>query len=81
MRDETLKQDIVRELDRLPAETLREVRDFVEFLVMRRSADRTPSEARQEEGPEASVEEVRERLSTINGSMAETISDMREDRV
>jgi len=81
MRNETLKKDIVRELDRLPAETLEEVRDFVEFLVMRRSADRRPSEAMREEVPDVALEEVRERLSTIKGSMAETISDMREDRV
>ena len=81
MRNETLKQDIVRELDRLPAETLREVRDFVEFLVMKRSGDRKSSEATQEKAPDVSLEEVRERLSTMKGSMAETVSDMREDRV
>ena len=81
MSDETLKQDIVRDLDRLPPETLREVRDFIGFLVTKRSAGRTPSEATGEEAPAVSLKEVRERLSTIEGSMAETISDMREDRV
>lgn len=49
-----------------------------------RRTSRSPEEetnATQEEAPEVSLEEVRERLSTIKGSMAETISDMREDRV
>jgi len=81
MNEETLKQNIVRDLDRLSPENLEEVRDFVEFLVMRRSADRRPSEATREEVPDVALEEVRERLSTIKGSMAATISDMREDRV
>ena len=80
MSDETLKKDIVRDLDRLPPETLREVRDFVDVLATKRSEDRPP-EATEEKAPAVSVEEVRERLSTIEGSMAETISDMREDRV
>lgn len=32
MSDETLKEDIVRELDHLPPEGLREVRDFIVSL-------------------------------------------------
>ena len=81
MSDETLKKDIVRDLDRLPPETLREVRDFVDFLMTKRSAGPTPLEATEEKAPTVSLEEVREQLSTIEGSMAETISDMGEDRV
>jgi hypothetical protein len=81
MSDETLKQDIVRELDRLPPETLREVRDFIDVLVKRDSADQGASEATREEASDVTLEEPRERLSTIEGSMAQTISDMREVRV
>ncbi|MCS4044625.1 hypothetical protein GGQ00_003085 [Salinibacter ruber] len=81
MSDETLKQDIVRELDRLPPETLREVQDFVDFLVMRHAADQGGSKSSREEAPDVSLQEVRECLSSIDGSMAQTIVDMREDRV
>ena len=86
MSDETLKQDIVRELDRLPPEALRVVRDFVDFLVMRHSADQgasesSRSESSREEAPDVSLQEVRECLSTIEGSMTQTIVDVREDRV
>lgn len=81
MSDETLKQDIVRDLDRLPPERLREVQDFVDVLVMRHAADQGCSESSREEGPNVSLQEVRECLSTIDGSMGQTIVDMREDRV
>lgn len=40
MSDETLKEDIVRELDHLPPEVLREVRDFIVSL----GRERRPSE-------------------------------------
>ena len=36
MTEDTLKQDIVRRLDRLSPEALREVRDFVGFLQSKR---------------------------------------------
>jgi len=81
MSDEPLKQDIVRELDRLPPERLREVRDVVDVLGMRHAANQGDSESSREEAPDVSLQEVRECLSTIDGSMAQTIVDMREDRV
>ena len=39
MSDETLKQDIVRTLDRLPPEALHEVRDFIVSLGRQRRAN------------------------------------------
>ena len=81
MSDEPLKQDIVRELDRLPPERLREVRDVVDVLGMRHAADQGACESSREEAPDVSLQEVRECLSTIDGSMAQPIVDMREDRV
>ena len=76
-----LRQEVIQEMETLPEDQLRDVLRFIESL---RRAPRSPDEKvnpAQGETPAVSVEEVRERLSTIKGSMAETISDMREDRV
>jgi hypothetical protein len=76
-----LRQEVIQEMETLPEDQVRDVLRFIESL---RRTPRSPDEKAnpaQEETPAVSVEEVRERLSTIKGSMAETISDMREDRV
>ena len=76
-----LRQEVIQEMETLPEDQVRDVLRFIESL---RRTPRSPDEkanSAQEETPAVSVEEVRERLSTIKGSMAETISDMREDRV
>lgn len=76
-----LRQEVIKEMETLPEDQLRDVLRFIESLRRTSRAPEEKTNATQEETPEVSLEEVRERLSTIEGSMAETISDMREDRV
>jgi ElaB/YqjD/DUF883 family membrane-anchored ribosome-binding protein len=75
-----LRQEVIEEMETLPEEQLRDVLRFIESL-RRTSRDAKEDSATQEEKSDVSLKEVRDRLSTIEGSMAETVSDMREDRV
>ena len=67
MSDETLKQDIVRDLDRLPPEALHEVRDFIDSL-RHKSSSSAPSieekiEAHLANVPEEALNELPEDAS------------------
>ena len=76
-----LRKEVIEEMESLPEEQLRDVLRFIESLRRTPRSYEENTNATQEETPAVSLKEVRERLSTIEGSMAETISDMREDRV
>ena len=76
-----LRKEVIEEMESLPEEQLRDVLRFIESLRRAPRSHEENTNATQEETPAVSLKEVRERLSTIEGSMAETISDMREDRV
>jgi len=65
MSEESVKQNIVRDLDRLPPEALREVRDFIESLRERSSASVFEEiDASIQSVPEEEWQEVPEDAST-----------------
>lgn len=66
----------------LDAETLAEVEDFVEFLFQKREkpAKRLLDVLRERALPSVTLEQVREDLSTITGSLADTVTQLRQER-
>ena len=68
-------------METLPEDQVQDVLRFIKSLRWTPRSHEENTNATQEETPAVSLKEVRERLSTIEGSVAETISDMREDRV
>jgi hypothetical protein len=76
-----LRQEVIEEMETLPEEQLQDVLRFIESLRRTSQGAEEKTNATQEENSDVSLKEIRDRLSTIKGSMAETVSDMREDRV
>jgi hypothetical protein len=76
-----LRQEVIEEMETLPADQLRNVLRFIESLRRSSRGAEENTSATHEEDSDVPLEEIRERLSTIEGSMAETVSNMREDRV
>jgi len=76
-----LRQEVIEEMETLPEDQLRDVLRFIESLGRPSRGVEEKTNATQEEDSDVSLEEVRDRLSAIKGSMSETVSDMREDRV
>ena len=74
-----------RLIDRLRAldeETLAEVEDFVEFLFQRKEkpARRILDVLRERAHPYVTLEQVREDLSTITGSLSDVVTQLRQER-
>jgi hypothetical protein len=71
--------DRIRSLD---GETLAEVEDFVEFLFQRRGkpARRLLDVVRERALPSVTLEQVREDLSTITGSLSDVVTQLRQER-
>lgn len=75
-------QDLLARIQRLDARQRAEVVDFIDFLMAKQSRERPLLDAMQKAPrTKISLQDVRRRLSTIRGSMAKTVSEMREDRV
>lgn len=75
-------QDLLEKIRQLDSRQRVEVIDFIDFLITRQSSERLPIETPIEKGAsEISLREVRKRLSTIRGTMANTVNEMRDDRV
>lgn len=72
MESDTLKRDIVRQLDRLPREALREVRDVVGYLQSKRER-KTPAEGNA--GPS---DPLREMIGTLD---TEPFADAADDEL
>jgi hypothetical protein len=77
------EQDLLERIKQLSARQRAEVVDFIDFLVAKQSRSRPLLDAMQTAAPrtEVSLQDVRRRLSTIRGSMAATVNEMRDDRV
>jgi hypothetical protein len=74
-----------RLIDRLRAldeETLAEVEDFVEFLFHKKEKPATPllDMLRGRALPSVTLEQVREDLSTIPGSLSDVVTQLRQER-
>jgi hypothetical protein len=69
-------------LQALDAETLVEVEDFVEFLFQkkRKPGRRLHDRLRERALPSVTLEQVRADLSTITGSLADVVTQLRQER-
>lgn len=76
------EQELLKKIKQLDERQRAEVIDFVDFLMAQRASGDVLLDTMQDEAnPTVSIEEVRRRLSTIKGSMADTVSNLRDDRV
>jgi hypothetical protein len=73
---------LIDRLRTLDAETLAEVEDFVEFLFQKKGkpARRLLDVLRERALPSVTLEQVREDLSTITGSLSDVVTQLRQER-
>jgi len=71
--------DRLRDLDEA---TLSEVSDFVEFIYQKKDKKGVPllDAVRQRALPSVTLEQVREDLSTIEGSLSDVVTQLRQER-
>ena len=81
-----MKQDsidhLIRRIRELDEETLIEVEDFVEFLCLKKAKQmpKLLDVVRDRALSSVTLEQVREDLSTINGSLSDVITQLRQER-
>ena len=76
------EQELLKKIKQLDERQRAEVIDFVDCLMAQRASGDVLLDTMQDEANSTvSIEEVRRRLSTIKGSMADTVSNLRDDRV
>jgi hypothetical protein len=78
----TSLERLIDRLRNLDEETLSEISDFVEFIFQKKEKKRVRllDAVRQRALPSATLEQVREDLSTIKGSLADVVTQLRQER-
>jgi hypothetical protein len=82
VRQNVSLERLIDRLRTLDKETLAEVEDFVEFLFHKREKPATPllDVLRERALPSVTLEQVREDLSTITGSLSDVVTQLRQER-
>jgi hypothetical protein len=73
---------LINRLRALDAETLAEVEDFVEFLFQKQGkpARRLLDVLQEHALPAVTLDQVREELSTMTGSLSDVVTQLRQER-
>lgn len=75
-------RDILEKIQQLNPKQVAEVVDFIDFLVQKKSTPLPLLQLMNEtSGPELDLYELRRRLASISGTMADTVQELRNERI